>query len=759
MAVGFVVACLCAALLLGNEVLLGDEMRLKNGTVLEGRTNEIRSMVRGPRNAPQGPIEFFPIWEVSTDLQRYYVSRHQVANIAPGGELRREEKFELKQPARPSALAIQSVGPVLSVTPFDKLGQRTIRLAGLKDPIIQGISSLTPTIAVLKSVRGQQWDTAIATSSIPVEQLDPILRQASKQDDPDHRLAIVRFHILSQQYALAEKELLAVRQAFPTLLERADEILVELRQSQATQILGELRLRQNAGQHRLVRYLLEQFPARGVNATILAQVDELRGGYVDADQRLERVKVLLGEAEAGVKDDKVRGEARPFRTDITEKVSLDTLPRLDAFLKLSEDDSLSSEDKLALALSGWVVGSENAVGDLPLALRLCRARGMAVDYRQSREAELPARQGLLEELKLLDGVDVARLAQIVRRLPPVDFGAAPIAPQTPTRVTLLDGADEYVVTLPPEYNPDRDYPLIVCLHGPGATPENELEFWAGSPAAPGQAARHGYVVIAPEFAAAGQSAHDYLARTHLKVLACLTDAMRRFSVDSDRVFLVGHGLGADAVFDIGFAHPDLFAGLVPLGGVSAEQCRFTWSNAKNLPIYIVAGELDGKKAETNTRELDRFFRAKDYDVVYCEFRGAGYGAFYDEILKLFQWMSARRRGPAPREFEYNAMRVSDTRAWWLAFSGLPEKVLVAQTNPLAISGKINAGNTVHIQCRTRALSLWLSPEFVDFQQKLQVKVNQSQKWNDFLVPDPSALLEDLRRRGDRAHPMWAVLDL
>lgn len=739
--------------------LRADEVQLKNGTLLDGRTNEIRSMVRGPRNSPQGPIEFFPIWEVSNDLQRYYVSRHQVAKIEPGGELRREERFTLKQPVRTSALVLQSVGPILDANPFDKLGQRTVRLAGLKEPIIQGITSITPSVAVLKSVRGQPWDTAIATSSIPVEQLDPILRHASKTDDPDHRLAIARFYILAQQYQHAAAELLAIRARFPNLLDRADEILAELRQSQAAQILDELRLRQNAGQHQLVRSLLGKFPSEGVGATLLAQVDRLREGYVDADQRLERVKVLLGEAEAGVKEDKLRSEARPFRTDITEKISLDTLPRLDAFLKLSEDPTLSAEDKLAFALSGWVAGSENAVGDLPLAVRLCRARGLVLDYRQSREADLPLRERLLAELQELDGVGVDRLAQLVRLLPPLDFGTSPIPPRTPSRVTLPDGGDEYVVTLPPEYTPERDYPLIVCLHGPGGTPETELEFWAGRPEAPGQGARHGYIVIAPEYAAAGQIEHDYLPRTHQTVLACVTDALRRFSVDSDRVFLTGHGFGGDAVFDIGFAHPDLFAGLIPLGGVSDKQCKFTWSNAKNLPVYIVAGELDGKKAEINARELDRFFKAQDYDVLYCEFRGAGYGSFYDEIQKLFRWMNARRRGPPPRDFDLNVMRASDTRAWWLAFAGLPEKVLVNQTSPLGISGNINAGNAVRIQCRARSVSVWLAPGLIDFQQKLRVVVNQSQKWNDFVVPDPAALLEDVRLRGDRFHPMWAVLDL
>ena len=44
----------------------------------------------------------------------------------------------------------------------------------------------------------------------------------------------------------------------------------------------------------------------------------------------------------------------------------------------------------------------------------------------------------------------------------------------------------------------------------------------------------------------------------------LRDAMRRFSIDSDRVFLSGHSIGGDAAWDIGLAHPDLWAGVIPI---------------------------------------------------------------------------------------------------------------------------------------------------------------------------------------------------
>ena len=39
------------------------------------------------------------------------------------------------------------------------------------------------------------------------------------------------------------------------------------------------------------------------------------------------------------------------------------------------------------------------------------------------------------------------------------------------------------------------------------------------------------------------------------------DAMRRCSIDSDRVFIAGHGEGVTVAWDIALAHPDLWGGL------------------------------------------------------------------------------------------------------------------------------------------------------------------------------------------------------
>src|SRR5262249_13080218 len=135
---------------------------------------------------------------------------------------------------------------------------------------------------------------------------------------------------------------------------------------------------------------------------------------------------------------------------------------------------------------------------------------------------------------------------------------------------IQDEADvTYYVQLPPDYDPHGSYPCIVSLHGTGTTPQQQIDWWAGpqeaSPAGTirrGQAGRFGYIVIAPAWTLPHQSQYTGSAREHHAVLASLRDACRRFAINPDKVFLSGHSAGGNAVWDIGLAHPDLWAGVI-----------------------------------------------------------------------------------------------------------------------------------------------------------------------------------------------------
>src|SRR5262249_13712733 len=73
------------------------------------------------------------------------------------------------------------------------------------------------------------------------------------------------------------------------------------------------------------------------------------------------------------------------------------------------------------------------------------------------------------------------------------------------------GPTEYAVVLPPEYHPLRIYPAVVALHD-GHGPKAAIAWWRA------EAARRGYIVIAPEYRLPDQGPdYTYTASEHAAV--------------------------------------------------------------------------------------------------------------------------------------------------------------------------------------------------------------------------------------------------
>jgi pimeloyl-ACP methyl ester carboxylesterase len=283
----------------------------------------------------------------------------------------------------------------------------------------------------------------------------------------------------------------------------------------------------------------------------------------------------------------------------------------------------------------------------------------------------------------------------------------------------------------------------------------------------GQAARHGYITVAVDWQKPLQLHYEYSAREHHAVLSVLRDVCRHFSVDTDRVYLTGHDTGGDAAWDIGLAHPDLWAGVLPIVATADRYVIHYWPNAEYVPFYFVAGELDGARISENARDWDRYLRG-GFDCTLVEYLGRGHEAFHDEILRMFDWMNRRRRQLAIREFECSTMRPWDNFFWWLEVTNLPEQSMIQpalwppprNTRPLQVSGRIYDAGKVSVQARGGRAVVWLGPEMIDFAKPHSVEISSRtvSTRSTPIEPDLAVLLEDARTRADRQHPFWARVE-
>ena len=754
-------------------------VQLEDGRVLSGKVVQVAGVAEDPSDPRPmaGEVKVSPILIVDDGLRRTYVANRDVKEVLQAEE-EKGVKFRLWQNVADHGGYLASVGPRLGADPWDPFGRRTFHMKSPDGPlsIIQGITEITPQYVRIEGLTGArravQWDMRLATSSVPRDQLSTMLHQLVSDQDYEGRLQIVQLYLQAERYPEARKELEQVLKDFPDRTELKDNIQ-QLRQLGARSILKEIELRRAAGQDNLVQALLPRFPAEEVAGETLQQVRQIINEYEQLAARREMYFSRLKEEIGKIEDQQHAELAKAFMTEVESDLTYSTLDRGGAFLQLVDDDTLSAESKVALAMSGWLLGASEATDNFAVASSLMQVRNKVLEYL--REEQAARRAQILAEIRDLEGGTPERVAQILKLIKPPE--SVPEGSERGVRYYEIgvelappSGPVRYLVQLPPDYDPLRSYPTILTLNGHGYRPELQLDYWAGGahPTAGrlGQAMRHGYIVIALDWMEPHQADYGYSLREHQAVLGTLRDAMRRFSIDTDRVFLTGHGAGGDAAWDIGLAHPDLWAGVMPFLARHDKYCSRYRENAEYVDWYFVDGELDGDNIEHNASQLD-FYLRPGIPATLVEYRGRGYEPYQDEIQRLFDWMNRRKRRPPPEEFECRSMRPWDNFFWWLEMEGLPKRSMVDPvtwppkrgTRPTQVRGREYETNKLGVFEQAERTTVWLSPETVDFDKPIEVELNgrRISPRDRSIRPDLGVLLEDARTRGDRQRPYWAKI--
>lgn len=764
-ALGAALWCL-SALTAGS--LAADELLLRDGRVLSGKQGMLDSLVANE------PSVGGAIVMVDDGLRRYFIPFRQIQDggvraAAPGERL---ERYLVPQTVPEAGNPIASLGPIVSVGPWDDFGRRLFQMRLGRDTVdvIQGITEITPRYTVVESLRRFKWEMRISTSSIPRDTLSAIFARYVKRDSVDDRLKVVRLYLNAERYEDARGELEQVIADFPDRQADFAPQLLSIRQLSAQRLLLEANTRADAGQHAFVYSILEKFPAEDVAGEILQEVREKLANYNTLREQGEEVLARLDTHAAEITDAASKARLEPILVEIKQELNFNTLDRMAAFRQIWDDAEASAEEKLSMAVTGWLLGGEAAERNLLVALSLVEVRGLVREY--INDAQKLNRQRIVQSLGGLEGADPEHVARLLAHMkPPLETPTPELPGFYELSVPGLENEPPvpYYVQLPPAYDPLRRYPTVVTLHGGNTSPQLQIDWWAGSPNEEGvrlgQAGRYGAIVIAPAWAKEHQKDYEFTAREHAAVLNSLRDACRRFSIDTDRVYLSGHSMGGDAAWDLGLSHPDLWAGVIPIVGRSEKYCSRYWENGRHVPFYVVCGEMDGDAMAHNALDLDRYFRKSGFNVTVAEFLGRGHEHFSDEILALFDWMGRNRRDFFPREFKCSSLRPWDNFFWWVEVANMPEKSMIdpadwpppRNTQAIVTSGKTLANS---LSIRTGgAVSVWLTPELIDFTKRgFKVTVNGAKINSGFVEADINVMLEDVRTRADRQHPFWAKVE-
>ncbi len=766
------------AAMLGVQAAWAEVVTLNFGWQLEGRLGKISSLAENPLNPnpTAGEVKVTQIVLIDDDLRRTFVPSKQVAAVAASVGSN-QVRIKVEQRVAEGGRRVAGVGPIIRITPWDEWGRRIFSFntpLGQID-VVQGITEITPTYCRVQGLQGRTpyvWDMRVATSSIPRDTLSKILmKQLELQQqtgNPIRRLDIVNLYIQSERFDDARLELQAVLKDFPELADLQTQIKT-LRQMEAQRLIKEIELRRAGVQHGLAFNMLASFPADGVAGETLLKVRDLLAEYGTVKQQGEKTLKLLETHLAAIADEKLKTRIEPIRAEIAAELNINTLPRMADYLRLSDDEKLDTEQKLSLAISGWLMGTGSGTDNLAVTLSLYDVRNLVREYlRATRQHE---RDALLTRITNLEGSTPNYLSKLIAHMKPAIETPSPegeIPGLHSLKTPGLTGEPdvEYYVQLPPEYDPYRRYPCVLTLNGSATTELQQIDWWAGAYSEQGkmrygQATRHGYIVVAPKWTREHQRDYEFSAREHAAVTCSLRDACRRFSIDTDKVFLSGHSIGGDAVWDIALAHPDLWAGVIPIVATSDKYIPRYWENGRDVPMYFVCGEMDGSRKSINGPELDRYLTKVGYDVVVVEYQGRGHEHYYDEIQRIFEWMNLHQRNFFMREFKVVSMRPWDNFFWWAELDSFPSSAMVVPaswpppsgTRPILSEGRVLENNAVTLRSGAGRTTIWLAPEMVDFSQRILINGRTAN-----VAPSSAVLLDDVRTRGDRQHPFWAKVE-
>lgn len=230
-----------------------------------------------------------------------------------------------------------------------------------------------------------------------------------------------------------------------------------------------------------------------------------------------------------------------------------------------------------------------------------------------------------------------------------------------TRTVIVRGQPHrYTVYLPPGYGPQAHWPVILSLHGSGECgTDGVLPSQGGLGTELRQRPeRFPCVVVFPQ---TSQHLH-YWTDDFDQILTALTQTVREFHGDPQRLYLTGYSLGGSGTWFLAAKHPGLFAALAPICGriaVRPERARdplihrlvtardpyaAVASRIGKTPVWVFHGAEDPIIPMSQSRRMVAALKAERGDVRLTVYPDIGHGAWplaYDDP-NLPRWLLARR---------------------------------------------------------------------------------------------------------------------
>jgi poly(3-hydroxybutyrate) depolymerase len=220
---------------------------------------------------------------------------------------------------------------------------------------------------------------------------------------------------------------------------------------------------------------------------------------------------------------------------------------------------------------------------------------------------------------------------------------------------VLEDAGEimpYRVYVPTSYSAGRPTPLVVALHGLGATEDSWMDAYQQQ--LPALAEKHGFIAVAPlGYRVDGFYGFSYGSDpasrrkqelSEQDVMQVLARMRQHYKVDESRIYLMGHSMGAIGTWHLAARHPHLWAALGPIAGTGNPQ---SMERFRHIPQFVVHGDADPTVPVTGSRGMVAAMKTLGVDHVYVEVPGGNHtDIVVPNLAAMFEFFAVKRRAAA-----------------------------------------------------------------------------------------------------------------
>lgn len=224
---------------------------------------------------------------------------------------------------------------------------------------------------------------------------------------------------------------------------------------------------------------------------------------------------------------------------------------------------------------------------------------------------------------------------------------------------MYEGMDlPYKISFPDNYDKNKQYPLLVFLHGAGERGnDNEKQLIHGRDFILNNTKeKYPAIVIVPQCPETSYwsnvksnniiglertfdfGASDKPSESMQILMALINDWITSGKVDKKQVYAGGLSMGGMGTFELLWRMPDTFAAAFPICG--GGDIQKVLNSTENVPLWIFHGGDDPVVPVSLSQQMYKALKDQGRDVKYTEYPGVGHDS-WDNVFQedgLFPWL-------------------------------------------------------------------------------------------------------------------------